>query len=121
MLILLETILLLLFWVIIYFMAVPFQKQSPSKTDFSGGLIFGTHVQSPKRYGIVELDADEEVKSIEENPITQNLTLPFQVFISLTILYWKKQHKSSPVREANSKSQIFTMHIGRQVSWVLLF
>ncbi|GIR81368.1 MAG: hypothetical protein CM15mP83_0940 [Flavobacteriaceae bacterium] len=34
------------------------QKQSPSKADFSGGLIFGTPVQNPKRYGIVELDAD---------------------------------------------------------------
>ena len=37
------------------------QKQSPS-ADFTGGLIFGTHVQNPERYGIVELDTQGERK-----------------------------------------------------------
>jgi glucose-1-phosphate thymidylyltransferase len=61
------------------------QKQSPS-ADFTGSLIFGTHVQNPERYGILELDAEGNVKSIEENPKPRNPTSPFLVFISLTIL-----------------------------------
>ncbi len=38
-------------------------------TEFkSGGTIFGYHVNDPKRYGVVEFDADGKAVSIEEKP-----------------------------------------------------
>ena len=72
-------------------------KQSPSKTDFSGGLIFGMLVQNPKRYGIVELDADGEVKSIEEKPNRpkSNLAIPGLYFFDHTVVEKAKQVKPS--------------------------
>ncbi|MED5362923.1 MAG: sugar phosphate nucleotidyltransferase, partial [Bacteroidota bacterium] len=73
------------------------QKQRPSKTDFSGGLIFGMHVQNPKRYGIVELDDDGEVKSIEEKPNRpkSNLAIPGLYFFDHTVLEKATQVKPS--------------------------
>ena len=73
------------------------QKQSPSKTAFSGGLIFGMHVQSPMRYGIVELDADEKVKSIEEKPNQpkSNLAIPGLYFFDHTVVEKATQVKPS--------------------------
>ena len=72
-------------------------KQSPSKTDFSGGLIFGMLVQNPKRYGIVELDADGEVKSIEEKPNhpKSNLAIPGLYFFDHTVVEKATQVKPS--------------------------
>ena len=68
------------------------QKQSPS-ADFTGGLIFGTHVQNPERYGIVELDANGEVKSIEEKPKSpkSNLAIPGLYFFDHTVVEKAKQ------------------------------
>jgi glucose-1-phosphate thymidylyltransferase len=73
------------------------QKQSPTNTDFSGGLIFGTHVQNPERYGIVELDADGEVKSIEEKPENpkSNLAIPGLYFFDHTVVEKAKQVEPS--------------------------
>ena len=73
------------------------QKQSPSKADFGGGLIFGMHVQNPKRYGIVELDADGEVKSIEEKPNhpKSNLAIPGLYFFDHTVVEKATQVKPS--------------------------
>ena len=94
------------------------QKQSPS-ADFTGGLIFGTHVQNPERYGIVELDGKGERESpLKKNPKTQNPTSPFLVFIFLTILWLKRQSKSNRAPEANLKSQTFTMPIGKKMACV---
>ena len=72
-------------------------KQSPPKTDFSGGLIFGMHVQNPKRYGIVELDDDGEVKSIEEKPNRpkSNLAIPGLYFFDHTVVEKATQVKPS--------------------------
>ncbi len=72
------------------------QKQSPS-TDFTGGLIFGTHVQTPERYGIVELDARGNVKSIEEKPKSpkSNLAIPGLYFFDHTVVEKAKQVKPS--------------------------
>ena len=72
-------------------------KQSPPKTDFSGGLIFGMHVQNPKRYGIVELDADGEVKSIKEKPNRpkSNLAIPGLYFFDHTVVEKATQVKPS--------------------------
>ena len=73
------------------------QKQSPSKADFGGGLIFGMHVQNTKRYGIVELDADGEVKSIEEKPNhpKSNLAIPGLYFFDHTVVEKATQVKPS--------------------------
>ena len=72
------------------------QKQSPS-ADFTGGLIFGTHVQNPERYGIVELDAEGNVRSIEEKPKTpkSNLAIPGLYFFDHTVVEKAKQVKPS--------------------------
>lgn len=72
------------------------QKLSPP-ADFSGSLIFGTHVQNPERYGIVELDANGEVKSIEEKPNSpkSNLAIPGLYFFDHSVLEKAKQVKPS--------------------------
>ena len=72
------------------------QKQSPSG-DFTGGRIFGTHVQKPERYGIVELDAEGNVKSIEEKPKApkSNLAIPGLYFFDHTVVEKAKQIKPS--------------------------
>ena len=84
------------------------QKQSPSKTDFSGGLIFGMRVQNPKRYGIVELDADGEVKSIEEKPNQpkSNLAIPGLYFFDHTVV--EKATKVKP--SARGELEITDIH-----------
>ena len=72
------------------------QKQSPS-ADFTGGLIFGTHVQNPERYGIVELDAKGSVKSIEEKPKSpkSNLAIPGLYFFDHSVVEKAKHVKPS--------------------------
>jgi glucose-1-phosphate thymidylyltransferase len=72
------------------------QKLSPP-ADFTGGLIFGTHVQNPERYGIVELDASGEVKSIEEKPNSpkSNFAIPGLYFFDHSVVEKAKQVKPS--------------------------
>ena len=72
------------------------QKQSPS-ADFTGGLIFGAHVQTPERYGIVELDAEGKVISITEKPKNpkSNLAIPGLYFFDHTVVEKAKQVKPS--------------------------
>ena len=72
------------------------QKQSPS-ADFTGGLIFGTHVQNPERYGIVELDTQGNVKSIEEKPKSpkSNLAIPGLYFFDHSVVEKAKQVQPS--------------------------
>ena len=72
------------------------QKLSPP-ADFTGGLIFGTHVQNPERYGIVELDAKGNVKSIEEKPKSpkSNLAIPGLYFFDHSVVEKAKQVKPS--------------------------
>ena len=72
------------------------QKQSPS-ADFTGGLIFGTHVQNPERYGIVELDTQGNVKSIEEKPKSpkSNLAIPGLYFFDHSVVEKAKHVKPS--------------------------
>jgi glucose-1-phosphate thymidylyltransferase len=72
------------------------QKQSPS-ANFTGGLIFGTHVQKPERYGIVELDAEGGVISIKEKPKSpkSNLAIPGLYFFDHTVVEKAKQVKPS--------------------------
>ena len=72
------------------------QKQSPS-ADFTGGVIFGTHVQNPERYGIVELDTQGNVKSIEEKPKSpkSSLAIPGLYFFDHSVVEKAKQVKPS--------------------------
>ena len=72
------------------------QKQSPS-ADFNGGMIFGAHVQNPERYGIVELDTEGNVKSIEEKPKSpkSNLAIPGLYFFDHSVVEKAKQVKPS--------------------------
>jgi glucose-1-phosphate thymidylyltransferase len=72
------------------------QNQRPS-ADFTGGLIFGTHVQNPERYGIVTLDANGEVKSIEEKPKDpkSNLAIPGLYFFDHRVVEKAKGVKPS--------------------------
>ena len=72
------------------------QKQSPS-ADFTGGMIFGTHVQNPERYGIVELDTQGNVKSIEEKPKSpkSSLAIPGLYFFDHSVVEKAKQVKPS--------------------------
>jgi glucose-1-phosphate thymidylyltransferase len=83
------------------------QKQSPS-ADFTGGLIFGTHVQNPERYGIVELDAQGNVKSIEEKPKSpkSNLAIPGLYFFDHSVVEKAKQVKPS----ARGELEITDLH-----------
>jgi|SRR6056297_503705 len=39
-----------------------------SNNDLEGGIIYGYHVKDPKRYGVVDFDADGNATSIEEKP-----------------------------------------------------
>ena len=72
------------------------EKHSPF-ADFNGSLIFGMHVQNPERYGIVQLDAKGNVKSIEEKPKTpkSNLAIPGLYFFDNTVVEKAKQIKPS--------------------------
>ena len=72
------------------------QNQRPP-ADFTGGLIFGTRVQNPERYGIVALDAQGNVTSIDEKPKnpTSNLAIPGLYFFDPTVVEKAKQVKPS--------------------------
>jgi glucose-1-phosphate thymidylyltransferase len=56
--------------------------------NFSGGLIFGAPVQHPERYGIVALDKDGSIVSIEEKPQNpqSNLAIPGLYFFDATVV-----------------------------------
>ena len=66
------------------------------------------HVQNPKRYGIVELDADGEVKSIEEKPNhpKSNLAIPGLYFFDHTVV--EKAAKVKP--SARGELEITDIH-----------
>ena len=72
------------------------QKQSVS-ANFTGSLIFGTHVQNPERYGILELDNKRKIKSIEEKPENpkSNLAIPGLYFFDNSVIEKAKQVKPS--------------------------
>jgi len=76
------------------------EKQRPSN-NFTGGLIFGTLVQNPERYGIVEMGAEGEVKSIEEKPKQpkSNLAIPGLYFFDHSVVEKAKQVKPSKRNE----------------------
>jgi len=76
--------------------------------NFSGGLIFGAPVQHPERYGIVALDNDGSIVSIEEKPQNpqSNLAIPGLYFFDASVV-----EKAKAVRpSARGELEITDIH-----------
>ena len=60
---------------------------------FSGATIFAYHVSDPSRYGVVELNADSNIISIEEKPKTpkSNYAIPGFYFFDNKVVSYAKQ------------------------------
>ena len=56
-----------------------------AKSNLDGATIFGYRVLDPKRFGVIELDQSNNVKSLEEKPLIQNQILPQRAYIFMTI------------------------------------
>ena len=76
-----------------------------------GATIFGYYVKNPKAYGVVEFDEYNNVLSIEENRKYQSLTMPYRDYISMIILSYSMQRKSSLPNEENLRLQVSTTDI----------
>ncbi|MBT2160332.1 glucose-1-phosphate thymidylyltransferase RfbA [Zobellia barbeyronii] len=63
-----------------------------------GGIIYGYHVQDPKRYGVVEFDEDGKAISIEEKPRNpkSNYAVPGIYFYDNQVVEIAKKIKPSP-------------------------
>ena len=70
---------------------------APTTKNFSGGLILGAPVQHPERYGIVTLDKDGSIVSIEEKPQKpqSNLAIPGLYFFDATVVEKAKNVRPS--------------------------
>ena len=66
-------------------------------SDPDGGVIFGYQVADPERYGVVEFDADNNVKSIEEKPGNpkSNYAIPGLYFFDNDVVEIAKNVKPS--------------------------
>ena len=66
-------------------------------TDVDGGLIFGSRVNDPERYGVVEFDQDLKVKSIVEKPEhpKSKYAIPGLYFFDNNCVEYAKQAKPS--------------------------
>jgi len=67
-------------------------------TDPDGGVVFAYHVQDPERYGVVEFDKNNLVKSIEEKPVKpkSNYAVPGLYFYDNEVIDIAKSLKPSP-------------------------
>ena len=65
--------------------------------NINGGIIFGYHVQDPKRYGVVEFDANNKAISIEEKPQTpkSNYAVPGLYYYDNSVIDVAKEIKPS--------------------------
>ncbi|MCH1484623.1 MAG: glucose-1-phosphate thymidylyltransferase RfbA [Flavobacteriaceae bacterium] len=74
-------------------------KIKPLETclDVNGGIIFGYHVNDPKRYGVVEFDSDFKAISIEEKPENprSNYAVPGLYFYDNSVINVAKSLKPS--------------------------
>jgi glucose-1-phosphate thymidylyltransferase len=73
-------------------------KTLQDNADPKGGVIFAYHVQDPKRYGVVEFDADNKAISIEEKPEQpkSNFAVPGIYFYDNSVVDIAKNIKPSP-------------------------
>ncbi|MDO6818164.1 glucose-1-phosphate thymidylyltransferase RfbA [Zobellia sp. 1_MG-2023] len=73
-------------------------KLLQANNDPDGGIIYGYHVQDPKRYGVVEFDKDGKAISIEEKPQNpkSNYAVPGIYFYDNEVLEIAKRIKPSP-------------------------
>ncbi len=71
------------------------QLQQNSNPD--GGIIYGYHVQNPSRYGVVTLDEDGIVKSIEEKPVSpkSNYAIPGIYFYDNQVVDYAREIQPS--------------------------
>ena len=72
-------------------------KPLESCLDVIGGIIFGYHVNDPKRYGVVEFDSDFKAISIEEKPDIpkSNYAVPGLYFYDNSVIDVAKSLKPS--------------------------
>ncbi|SIS38279.1 Glucose-1-phosphate thymidylyltransferase [Zobellia uliginosa] len=73
-------------------------KLLQANNDPDGGIIYGYHVQDPKRYGVVEFDKSGKAISIEEKPQNpkSNYAVPGIYFYDNEVLEIAKRIKPSP-------------------------
>ena len=77
-----------------------FQMKTKMLSDcnnINGGIIFGYHVQDPKRYGVVEFDANNKAISIEEKPQNpkSNYAVPGLYYYDNSVIDVAKEIKPS--------------------------
>ena len=74
-----------------------FQDLLNTCTNPEGGMVFAYHVKDPKRYGVVEFDADFKAISIEEKPQKpkSNYAVPGLYFYDNSVVEVAKQLKPS--------------------------
>jgi len=74
-----------------------FQNLIKTCTNPEGGMVFAYHVKDPKRYGVVEFDADFKAISIEEKPNKpkSNYAVPGLYFYDNSVVEVAKQLKPS--------------------------
>jgi len=74
-----------------------FQNLIKTCTNPEGGMVFAYHVKDPKRYGVVEFDADFKAISIEEKPQEpkSNYAVPGLYFYDNSVVEVAKQLKPS--------------------------
>lgn len=73
-------------------------KLLQANNDPDGGIIYGYHVQDPKRYGVVEFDKEGKAVSIEEKPENpkSNYAVPGIYFYDNEVVNIAKGIKPSP-------------------------
>lgn len=94
-----------------------------------GGEVFAYWVRDPERYGVVELDAEKNVLSIEEKPVVpkSNFAVVGLYFYDAEVVPWTKQLQPSKRRELEitdvnrlylNKGRLKVSTMGRGFAWL---
>lgn len=94
-----------------------------------GAIIFGHYVKNPQHFGIVEVDEDLNVLSLEEKPIIpkSNLAIPGLYFYDEKVVKYAKKLKPSPrgeleITDLNSiyfeNEELKVKMLGRGFAWL---